>query len=677
MKEPFVFELGCEELPAAHCLTIISQLSETVLTAIAVKHNLTLTRPRLFVTPRRIALLADNIESTQKAIEVKGPLYDVAFENGKPTTIGEKFAASHKVSPDKLTVKEESGKKFVFVSKNLVAQFIPDIQSFLVEVIKSIVIDRPMRWDTSGLKFSRPIRWVLCMQGKKVLPIQIGSLLSQNISYGTRFNQSRKFVIPNAGAYEDILAQNKIIADQRKRKILIQKILQTLETAQSLSCPYTCDDLIDEVTFLIEYPHPLICHFSEQFLSLPPKVIATVLQKHQRYFPLYNESRKEMSNLFLVIANYDKSSDLIARGNEMVVNARLRDAVFFYEQDMTTSLDEMRKKTSRITFQEKLGSMQDKANRLTEIALKIAAKCTIRKDKVKQAGLLTKADLASALVVEFSSLEGSMGRVYAENEGIDASIAKAIEEHYQPKSSTDRVPSSDLGAILALADKIDTLFGMFSINAVPKGNSDPYGLRRAAIAITKILWEKEFPISLDELISYASESAVQGADQTAIKEFILQRAEQLLAEGTYKKLPNQRNLIKAVLFNTSPSFVTKKNILQQCSLKTNSKTLEEIIELTKRIYNIAIKSNHSLDTKISLSSLNPSEKNFLKAIHALSEKKEISIKELSTLTSSGNEFFEKNLIMAKDQQEKNRRLAILTQAHTQIERVLNTKYLFS
>lgn len=676
MKESFVFELGCEELPAGHCQSILTQLSTEVIESSATKRNLVFTRPRLFITPRRITLIADHVEPIQKILDVKGPIYDAAYENGKPNPIAVKFAQSHGTTPDKLAIKVLDGKKFLFVSKNLAADFIPNLQTFFNDLLKSVVIERPMAWDASGIKFSRPIRWILCLHGRRIIPIEIGFVHSGNSTYGPRFFGSKQLKISHAGTYEDILAKNHVIVDHRKRHILIEQILSSLKQAQHLMCPFQCAELVNEVTFLVEYPHPMICHFSNQFLSLPDKVISTVLHKHQRYFPLYNESQKTMSNMFLVIANYDKDSPLIAQGNEIVVNSRLRDAIFFFEQDMMTSLKEMADKTVSIMFQENLGSMHEKTKRISFIAEKIAKAIKYESKTLSLAAAFAKADLASALVAEFPSLEGAMGRIYAENENLDVSVSKAIEEHYLPRTAQDNLPTSKGGLVLALADRIDTLYSLFGINAIPKGNSDPYGLRRAAIGIIRILWEKDLSVTITELIDFAALASQQKADPETLTNFILQRVEQNTKDSGYRHIPDNTNLLRSVVFNSDMSIHQKKKILADLSKKSNSKSLEEVLELTKRIYNISVKNTALPPVQIKNSVLNRSEKDLFDAITTLQNQEHLSISNLGTLIKPGTAFFKENMVMSKIVAEKNRRLSILKLAHAQISRVINVKYIF-
>ena len=677
MSVPFVFELGCEELPASHCQSILTQLNNNALGENAAKHNIRFDRLRLFITPRRIALLADNAEPAQKLLEVKGPLYEAAFENGKPNTIGVKFAQAHGTTPDKLTIKEQNGKKFIFVSKNLSTQFVPDVQGFITDLLKLVSVERPMRWDDSGLKFSRPIRWILCMHGKRVLPVEIGSIRAGNVTYGPRFLGSKIFGIPQAGSYEDIMAKNHIIVDHRKRYTLIKKILDTLEHAQGLVCPCLLEDLINEVTFLVEYPHPMICRFNKQFLSLPEEVISTVLYKHQRYFPLYDTNKKIMSNMFLVVANYDKESQLISQGNEMVVNARLRDAVFFYEQDMMSSLKDFAEKTKSITFQEKLGSMYEKAQRVGKIGEKIASELGLKTDNLHTTASIMKADLASAMVIEFPSLEGKMGALYAENEGVKPQIVQAIRDHYEPRSPQDPLPSSELGIVLALADRIDTIYSMFGIQAIPKGNSDPYGLRRAAIAIIRILWEKDLPISLSTLIEDASIVSSVKADASALTEFILQRIEQNIKDANYSHIPSDTNTIRSVIYNTDLSIMQKKKQLREIAAKKNTANRNSVEELAKRIHNIAVKNSSYSILAIKKSTLNQSEKGFYESIRTLEKKDHLGLEDLATFVQPGKAFFDNNMIMSDDDAERKRRLSILLLAHAQIERVIKIEHLLA
>ena len=276
MKGEFLLEIGFEELPARHCSTILSQLNPEVLQNLAVKYNLMFTKPRLFMTPRRLALLSESVQFKETSKEIKGPLHDVAYTKEKPNVIAEKFAQSQNIDIKDLKTKTINGKKFVVASKDLSDEFNANIQNFLDEMVSTITIDKPMRWDKSGLKFSRPIRWLLCLCGKERVDLMLGNVISENKTSGPRFLGSKPIGISNAKEYEDVLAKNKIIVDHEKRKLLIKGVLKRLGKENNLIAHDPKDELLNEVIFLTEYPQPFICAFRKEFLSLPAEVISTV-----------------------------------------------------------------------------------------------------------------------------------------------------------------------------------------------------------------------------------------------------------------------------------------------------------------------------------------------------------------------------------------------------------------
>lgn len=679
MKGPFVLEIGFEELPARHCESILKQLPEKKIKELGAKNNLSFTGLSIYMTPRRFAVTAKNLKLAESVKQITGPLYHIAFTDGKPTEIGKKFAASHGIDPDKLEKKSVNGKDFAVVEKDLSKEFTRYIQSFLDSIISSITVDRPMRWDNTGIKFSRPIRWILCLYGKNSIPLIIGNVVSEKTTFGPRFMDSPTIRINNPDYYEDDLAKHNIIVDHRKRRLLVSKVLAKIEKDEGLVTDDPQEDLLTETTFLTEYPQPIICTFYKKLLDLPSEVISTVLIKHQKYFPLIRKGSGKMTNTFLVIANYNKDSDVIRQGNEKVVNARLRDGVFFFEQDKKTKLSEFAELTKNITFQEKLGSISDKMERIEKIACMIAPKVSekVQLEKVSKAALLSKADLATNMVTEFSSLEGIMGHVYAQEEGVETEIANSLSEYYHPRYSEDRLPNNELGTILALADRMDTVYGLFSIDLKPKGSSDPYGLRRMSIGIVRILWEKELPLPLDELIEAAEKAHTTKASKDELHSFFLARLNQYLKDTYQKKSKLNTNLIQAVVNNTSTRFDTKKAILNQVEKDFRSKNFTLLTELAKRTFNIAIKGKSRITAQLSEKKMNPSEKQFYSAITELEKKELVYLADLYTLIEPGTRFFDENMIMAEDPEERTVRLEILWSAHEQIQRVLKPESLLS
>ncbi|MDD3661694.1 MAG: glycine--tRNA ligase subunit beta [Candidatus Dojkabacteria bacterium] len=668
MKEDFLLEIGTEELPARHCMSVVSQLKPEIVDETALKHNLIVTAPRLLVSPRRITLLARSISQKETDREIKGPLYDVAFSDGKPNDIAKKFASSQNIPVDNLIINEHNGKKYLFAQQDLSKKLPDQITRFANELLVRITVPRPMRWDTTGFRFSRPIRWVVCLKGKAIVPITLLDLTAGRETYGPRFLGSHGIALHSAAEYEETLAKNAIIADHAKRRKILTKIISTLASSKGLIAHDPENELLEETVFLAEYPQPLLCTFDEEFLSLPPEVIEVVLRDKQKYFPLISRTNDKLTNRFLVIANFNTDSQEIARGNETVVRARLRDAVFFYEQDSRSKLAEFAPKTSTITFQEKLGSMEDKSKRVETIAMSLANYFDVKPETVTETVGLLKADLATHMVTELPSLEGTIGRIYAIRDGVDTHIATAIEEQYLPRSAQGALPQTPLGTLFSLADRIDSIYGLFSIGQEPTGSSDPYGLRRAAIAILRILWENTYDVPLNAVISSAAQAYKTETVVEPVTGFILTRLEQFIKE---QDTPVPTNLIRAVVFSTNTTISFKKDILKQLETEQTTDQFAGLLELAKRIHHIAAKEAEAAEVKISRSDLNESEQKLYDTVEKLRQTDRPAISDLYTLTGPGTEFFEKNLVMAEDTGERKRRLSILRRAHGEISRVLS------
>ncbi len=674
MKNSFLLEIGCEELPARHCQSILKQLSTDTITRLASAHNLVIENPAVWITPRRIAITAPAISQKKSSMEVKGPLYDVACTDGKPNDIAKKFAESHRLSIDQLEVKLFGDKKFLCISKDLSGSLTDDIQAFADEILPAISLERPMRWDKTGRKFSRPIRWIVCLTGSTVVPVHISTVTATANSVGPRFAGSPPVRISDAANYVNLMKKNTVIVDQEKRKTRIKEMLTDLAIKQHVTPVDPDNSLLDEVTHLVENPYLLMCSFEKSFLSLPPEVISTVLRNHQKYFPLKDAHTGDLTNSFIVVANYPCDSSVIRQGNETVVAARLRDGLFFFEQDLKKKLKQFAKETATITFQEKLGSMKDKTDRIEKTAQTLSAFCTADHKNLVLAARLSKADLATTMVNEFSSLEGTMGRIYAQKEGLPNDVSTALEECYLPRSASGTLPREMLGTILSLADRIDTIYGLFSLGYAPKGNSDPFGLRRAAISIARILWEKDLDIPLYELIHAAENVHTTRAKNDEITTFILQRLEQYI-----KDLPERGSIadttnISAIIYNTEGIFSQKRDQYAELSKTSTTETFAQLLELAKRMYNIALKGNTAAEVLSTSQALNKSESALLAAATALEKKASLSINDLYTLIEPGTQFFEENMVMSEDIGKRKTRLALLQKSYAQIARVLSVEH---
>ncbi len=690
MTKDFVLEIGVEELPARYCQSIIKQLSikpsperkETLLEDLMFSNNLKSSSVNLWITPRRIIIFAKDLELGKTVVDVKGPLKAVAFsDDGQPNDIAEKFANSQGVSPKDLIVKEVGGKEFVFVQKDLSNELPNQVQKFLQDVIKSLNFEKTMIWEESGFRFGRPIRWLLCLYGGQVLPVKLAGLTASNITYGPRFLLSREEKVASADKYLEVMKKLEVIVDQDERKADIAKQMNKALTSLGTKCVVSPDPeeaLLKENTFLVENPFVTICEFAPEYLSLPGEVVWAAISKHLRGFTVLEEGK--LFGKFIIVANFDHDSSHIRAGYEEVVNSRLRDALFFLNHDLEHKLEDFIEKTKLITFQEKLGSMADKALRLEKISLDVAKKLGTDTNVAITAAKVSKADLGTQMVTEFPSLQGIVGRIYYalqhQNEKNYAEIARAIEEAYLPRFSGDTLPTTSEGTILSLADKMDTIYGLFSVGIKPKGSSDPYGLRRSAIGIMRILWELEVPITLDDLIDIVASIYKTKANPEEIKDFLYSRLEQYLKDTVKVDLPT--NIMRMIIYSQDSSiFAKKKRVIELVKLK-DSPDLVNFLDLVKRVFNIAIKSGEDRDVNVNEVSLNKSEKALWGAANKLIEQKNtIEIVQLFTLISIAEMFFNENMVMSENKVERERRLAILARVFDLISFFINPKYIFS
>ncbi len=483
--DTFVLEIGSEELPHGDLTSALEQLRAAVpalLDAARLAHG----RIRVQGTPRRLAVLVEGLAARSADVEsvVKGPPADRAFDaNGQPTQAAAGFARSRGLSVDDLTVVEEGGKRYVSAvvreagrpSLEVLAERLPDL-------IAGIKFEKSMRWNATNVSYSRPLRWLLALHGPALVPFTYAGVASDRVTYGLRPFGSPAIVVPDAAAYLPALAEATIVLDVDDRRALIAAGAEAL--ARSVHGVIPADPaLLDEVTNLVERPTPLLGSFEERFLALPPMALVAVMRKHQRYFPIYQGER--LLPYFVAVRNGDAEHlDIVRDGNEHVIRARFADAAFFYDKDIRCGLAEFVPALGKLTFQTALGSMLDKTRRLEQLVPVVAAMLGLSDAERATAGraaALAKADLATSMVIEMTSLQGKMGGHYALRGGESAGVATAIAEQY------DAVSSTRPALALAVADRLDSLAGLFAAGLGPKGSNDPFGLRRAALQLIENL----------------------------------------------------------------------------------------------------------------------------------------------------------------------------------------------
>ena len=538
MKRDLLFEIGTEEIPAhvmPHLLEDLAQLAETMLK----EHRLSYEKVRTLGTPRRAALIVTGLAERQEDVntETRGPSVAIAFDaDGNPTKAGAGFARGQGVDPSALIQRDGYVYASVHESGAATAEL---LTSLLPDLVRAIPLPNSMRWGDLDFRFIRPIRWFVALYGTEIVPFTLAGVTSGNHSRGHRTLAPADFVITSAADYEAACEKAYIIVDPERRRAMICE--QITETAKA--CGGTAEitpDLLEEVLYLVEYPTALSGSFEEKYLALPSEAVITPMRDHQRYFPV-KAADGSLLPAFITVRNGGKAHlDVVAHGNERVLRARLADAQFFFDEDRRKSLAEHREKLKTVVFQRGLGSMYEKTERLTALTTAIVeemaagdADGTALAD-ARRAAELSKADLVTGMVTEFTELQGIMGREYALLDGESPAVACAIDEQYMPRFAGDELPQTPLGVALSVADKIDNIVGTFSQGRIPTGSQDPFGLRRQALGLVLMLIEQESTMLLSDLVDEACDlydlEEFRDKMQDYVADFIRLRLKKVLSE---------------------------------------------------------------------------------------------------------------------------------------------------
>jgi glycyl-tRNA synthetase beta chain len=505
-KRDFLVEIGTEELPPK-ALRLLEQAFAGDLASGLVKAGLKHGELKSFATPRRLAVLIRRLAAHQpdQKIERRGPPLNAAFDaDGLPTRAAQAFAASCKTSVEELQRREEGKGTFLYyVGIKPGAPAVELLPGLVQSALDALPIPRRMRWGAGEAQFVRPVHWVAMLYGKEVVPATLLDTPSGNETRGHRFHAPKPLRLSSPSVYERALRERGyVVADFEARRSLVRERVAALAAGLG-GRAMTSEALLDEVTALVEWPVPLSGRFEERFLSLPREVLISTLEDHQRYFPVEDADGRLLPR-FIAVANIESRDPVkVVEGNERVVRPRLADAAFFWDQDRKTPLVARAEALAKVTFQAKLGSLGDKARRVGSLASGVAEARGQSAPRAQRAAELCKCDLLTAMVGEFPELQGIMGTYYALADGEDREIATAIREHYQPRGAGDELPVTDIGTTLALADKLDTLAGIFAIGEKPTGTKDPFGLRRAAIGVIRIAIEKRLDLDFTRLLHRA------------------------------------------------------------------------------------------------------------------------------------------------------------------------------
>ncbi|MTJ49567.1 glycine--tRNA ligase subunit beta [Dolichospermum sp. UHCC 0259] len=583
----FLLEVGTEELPAGFLSDAIVQWRSHIPESLET-HNLPNTVVEVYGTPRRLAVLITGLPSQQadREEEIKGPPAQAAFKDGQPTKAAIGFATKQGVDISALEIRPTDKGDFVFVNKQISGRPIADILTELVpQWVWNLEGKRLMRWGHGDARFSRPIRWLVTLLDGEILPLQLENgakvVKSNRISRTHRVLHPEPVSISHATEYVKTLASGYVnVPPENRAEIITNQVKAAAEKLGGYTPIYP--DLLAEVVNLVEYPTAVIGQFEEEFLNLPKEVITEVMVSHQRYFPVFkNAACQELLPNFITISNGDPAkSDIIAVGNARVIRARLADGRFFYEADLAKPLETYLPQLEKVTFQEDLGSVRVKVERIVKNAEKITTQLQLnpsQSQNIQRAALLCKADLVTQMVYEFPELQGIMGEKYALANGENPEVAKAIFEHYLPRNADDIFPQTLTGQVIGLADRLDTLVSIFGLGLIPSGSSDPFALRRAANAIVNITWLANLQINLSTLLEQIATDFATTFNKDAksliktLQEFFLQRIRTLLQDE--KQI--DYDLVNAVLGENDPEY-TERALTDLLDVRDRALYLQQI-----------------------------------------------------------------------------------------------------
>ena len=696
--EKLLFEIGTEEIPAKFMPGILKQLKEL---AAAKMQELRIPFEDITVygTPRRMAFIAGGVAETQAdvVVEAKGPSVKIAYVSGAPSKAAQGFARGQGVDVKDLVVRDN----YVYAVKHLAGQPVVELlPGLLMDILTSLSFPKTMRWADYEFRFVRPIRWMVALFGDQIIPVEICGVKSGKFSMGHRFmQQSLKAAaesqgllsaalskvgnkvysalagvkgaveILSAGDYKKVMYDNFVMVDQDERRALILQQIKDL-AAQNGGEAEINEDLLEEVNYLVEWPTALCGKFEEKFLSLPKECIITPMREHQRYFPVLDEDGNLLNKFITVRNGGSEHLDIVTHGNERVLRARLSDAEFFFNEDRATKLEDRLEKLKTVSFQEGLGNMYDKSERLVKMAemLRFAINTPVDEEELRRCALLCKTDLVTGMVIEFTELQGVMGREYALLDGEKPEVATGIFEHYLPRFAGDALPATTIGRIVGIGDKLDNICATFSRGLAPTGSQDPYALRRQALGVINILLDANYHISLAKIIAGTLYLLDIKPEETGklvpqIMEFFKQRLRNLLMDQGIRY-----DVIDAV-------FADKRNddvvdLAARCkalAAYVEAGNAEPLVQVSVRVSNLCKK----IEKEVAISGAlfkDESENKLHEVVAAVSKEiiPEIVLYDYAAVLKAGekviepvNTFFDNVMVMDEDENVKNNRLAML------------------
>ena len=671
MAKDLLFEIGAEEIPAGFMPNILGQLKQLAETKLNDAH-LPFESIATYGTPRRLALIVKGLADTSAEISErhKGPSASIAYDaDGNATKAAIGFARGKGLDVADLVVEDgyiyAETKTAGVPAKDIVTDMLP-------QLITGLNFPKSMHWGNLDAKFVRPVRWLVALLDEEVIPVEFATVKSGNITRGHRFLGADEITIKNAASYVDTLKENFVMVDQDARRELISKQLHDIAASKNASIVWD-DDLLEEINYLVEWPTALCGGFEESYLALPDAAIITPMKDHQRYFPLVDQDGKLLP-MFLTVRNgSDHSIEVVQAGNERVLRARLDDAKFFFNEDRKKPLIDRQDGLTKIVFQEGLGNLADKTERLLTLGRVFSEECELHEDArvvLERATELAKTDLTTGMVTEFTELQGVMGKEYALLDGESPEVAEAIFEQYLPRFAGDVLPQTEAGKVLSIIDKIDNIVATFSRGLIPTGSQDPYALRRQTIGILNILLNSEWNISLRPIIVESMNLLNVPADKQdellgQVEEFITLRLKNIFLD---REVPH--HVIDLLLSNNELSVADAEGLVKALLANRIDENVE-LVQAFTRMYNLvkdvtytgvdesllkedAERALYEAATKASEASIDAWDKNDYDAVVAVP----------ATLVPAINKFFEDVMVMDKDEAIKANRLQLVRLAYS-------------
>lgn len=668
MAKNVLFEIGMEELPARFINQAEADLKQKTKKWLK-ELRLSYENVKTYSTPRRLAIIIEGISPVQETIheEVKGPSLKVAqAEDGNWTKAAIGFTKGQGKTTDDITIKEVNGTPYIFINKTTEGKPTEEVLPSFKKIIENLTFPQTMRWANETLRFARPIRWLVALYEDTIIPMEVANVHASNQTFGHRF-LGEKEEITNPLIYKETLEKNFVIAQNHKRKQLIRDGMKKIEEKAGFHIAID-EELLDEVSNLVEYPTVFYGSFKEDFLKLPAEVLIISMKEHQRYFPVYSRAGELLPYFVSVRNGNNNGMENVIKGNEKVLYARLSDAEFFYNEDLQHSITHYQAKLKDVIFQEKIGTLYDKVKRVNYITEKLCEKLNIDPQitsKALRAAEICKFDLMTNMVHEFTELQGVIGEKYANYHKEDNDVSVAIREHYLPLQANGTLPETIVGSLVSVADKIDTISGFILVDLIPSGSQDPYGLRRQSIGMLRILKEWDWDLQVEELIDIGMDmyEPLLNLDGKAenVRDFITHRVAYLLRE-----MDIEQDIIDAVLDKGIGhlTFTIKKAHL--LSTKRSDPSFKNVQEALIRTINLAKQTDVSVNPKLfktaSESALYESFLRLNEAYQASVQKHDASeaLHILSELTNPIHAFFDNNMVMAEDENIKNNRLALVS-----------------